>query len=222
MFDQILSTAASMGGSLLGYHGQQQTNASNEAMANNANALSADQAEKNRNFSAQQAKDQMAFQERMSSTAQQRSVADMKAAGLNPLLGISGGASTPSGAAGSPSQASFVTSRNENPYASAIGSLQQITQMLNTSANTDLSKAQANSQVINNKLTEALIKKAGVDTQVAEKNIPISDATNRLYKALGEPILEKIEKAIQYLAPQNTPEKNPKWWNKVNPINQQP
>ncbi|UDN67817.1 DNA pilot protein [robinz microvirus RP_136] len=78
---------------------QQLVNNQNQVNARETREWNADQAAIARNYSSRATEQNLLFQERMSGTAYQRAMQDMKAAGLNPMLAYQrGGSSTPSGA----------------------------------------------------------------------------------------------------------------------------
>lgn len=67
------------------------------AAADRANEFTAEQNQLAMQFSASEAAKNREWQEKMSNTAHQREVEDLLAAGLNPILSVNAGASTPSG-----------------------------------------------------------------------------------------------------------------------------
>lgn len=121
----VISAGASLLGGMLAGEGQEDINSANIANQRAANES---------NIAL--AREQMAFQERMSSSAYQRAVADMAAAGLNPMLAYhQGGASTPSGAT-----ANVGVPRLSNPNAVAVATAQAGAKI---GAELDLLKAQS-------------------------------------------------------------------------------
>lgn len=170
------------------------------------------------------ARQQMQFQERMSNTTWQRGVADMRKAGINPMLAVSqGGASAPTGATTSVQNENEGISRG---ITSASNAASVMLTLDNLKAQNDKIRSDTDLNRANVRLADA--NKNNVDAQtvlnLAKKNEastksnlwsipnsflnPVAPALNQAGSQAGKSTASSVKSILQWL--NDIPNQNPK------------
>lgn len=177
--------------------GQRSANRTNRAIANQATLTNIEQAALNREFQAEQAEINRNYQERLSNTAHQRAVSDLRAAGLNPVLAaLKGGASSPSGVQPSGSQAQAVSTRVGNALGQGVSSALQAKRLSQENrmieARVKLAEAQADQAAAQ---VEKLGTSASLD-QAREQATRLLMDVDKALKESGTALNEQRTKAL--------------------------